>query len=101
MPRALKDGVSCWMAPTDAFPEGEVLVAGCLWPVGIAHEASCHSYLNYSFSYDVARQLWKPLPLPPFEPGRTQGACLQSALVIIRSCTPLGTLSLSWALSLS
>ena len=35
---ALKDGVACWMAPDAAFPEGEVVIAGGLWPVGIAHE---------------------------------------------------------------
>ena len=38
MPYALKDGVACWMAPDAAFPEGEVVIAGGLWPVGIAHE---------------------------------------------------------------
>jgi hypothetical protein len=83
MPRALKDGVACWMAPDGSFPEGEVVIAGGLWPVGIAHEKGEHVYLNHSYSYDVARQTWRPLPLPPFEPGRTQGACLNSSLVII------------------
>ena len=54
MPHAVKDGVACWMAPTDAFPEGEVLIAGGLWPVGIAHEKSSNVLRNRSYSYDVA-----------------------------------------------
>jgi hypothetical protein len=81
-PAALKDGVACWMAPTPAFPEGEVLIAGGLWSVGIAHMHE-QVYLNKAFAYDVARRLWTPLPLPPFTPGRTQGACIQSSLIII------------------
>jgi hypothetical protein len=82
MPEALKDGVTCWMAPDSSFPEGEIVIAGGLWPVGIAHMGG-HNRLNYSFSYDVAMRTWRPLPLPPFTPGRTQGACLNSSLVII------------------
>ena len=68
---------------THSYPEGEVLIAGGLWPVGIAHESSVNVLRNYSYSYDVMRKAWAPLPLPPFEPGRTQGACLPSSLVII------------------
>lgn len=60
-----------------------MLIAGGLWPVGIAHESSVNVLRNYSYSYDVMRKAWAPLPLPPFEPGRTQGACLSSSLVII------------------
>ena len=37
MPNAFKDGVACWMAPDSSFPEGEVVIAGGLWPLGIAH----------------------------------------------------------------
>lgn len=83
MPYALKDGVACWMAPSASFTEGEVLFAGGLWPQGIAHERSIRVLRNRSFSYDVARKTWAPLPLPPFEPGRTQGACLDSSVIII------------------
>ena len=82
MPNAFKDGVACWMPPDLLFPEGEVLIAGGLWPIGIAHMGG-HNRLNFSYSYDVSRQTWKPLPLPPFTAGRTQGACLQTSLIII------------------
>ena len=33
-------------------------------PVGIAHMGG-HNTLNHSFSYDVARKVWRALPLPP------------------------------------
>ena len=38
MPHALKDGVACWFGPAPGRPEGEVVIAGGLWPTGIAHE---------------------------------------------------------------
>ena len=82
MPRAGKDGVSCWFAPDVAFPEGEVVIAGGLWPVGIAHMGGRNT-LNHSYSYDVARDKWRTIPLPPLTPGRTQGACLRNSLIII------------------
>ena len=83
MPHAMKDGHACWMAPDSAHPEGEVLIAGGLWPTGIAHLHWGTQFLNRSYSFDVARRQWTPLPLPPLVPGRTQGACLKSSLVII------------------
>jgi hypothetical protein len=82
MPRAGKDGVACWFAPDSHFSEGEVVIAGGLWPVGIAHMGG-HNTLNHSFSYDVARKKWRTIRLPPLTPGRTQGACLRTSLVII------------------
>lgn len=83
MPHALKDGVACWVGPTAAFPEGEVLIAGGLWPTGIAHSPSLNEHLNRSLSYDVATKRWRDLPLPPYVPARTQGACLANSLIII------------------
>ena len=83
MPHALKDGVACWMPPDAAFPEGEVVIAGGLWPSGVAHEPSVHVNRNRSYSYDVARNAWRPLSLPPYVPGRTQGACLTASRSLV------------------
>ena len=69
MPEALKDGVACWTTPDALYPEGEVVIAGGLWPVGVAHMPGSYSRLNFSFAFDVARRAWRPLPLPP-GPGR-------------------------------
>ena len=83
MPHALKDGIACWLPPAAGLPEGQVLIAGGLWPSGIAHTPSFKEHLNYSFSFNVATKGWTTLPLPPFVPGRTQGACLPDSLVVI------------------
>ena len=90
MPEALKDGVACWTAPNAQYPEGEVVLAGGLWPVGVAH-VSGHNRLNFSFSFDIARRAWLPLPLPPYSPGRTQGACLDDGSLVIISGGDGGT----------
>ncbi len=83
VPEAVKDSVACWSTPDAAYPEGEVVIAGGLWPVGVAHLPSGHNRLNFSFAYDVARATWRSLPLPPFSAGRTQGACVGDDLIVI------------------
>lgn len=85
---ALKDGVACWIQPGNAAersltPEGEVVLAGGLWPTGIAKTKSMVIHRNRTLSYNVAAKRWQNLPPPPFLPGRTQGGCIGRSLIII------------------
>jgi hypothetical protein len=60
-----------------------VVIVGGLWPYGIEHTSSQVALRSRTLSYNVATKEWVNLPLPPFEPGRTQDACVGRSLIVI------------------